>query len=214
MPSAETLGLFVVAALVLLAIPGPAVLFVVAQSIRHGRRAGVVGVVGLHVGTLVQVAAAAAGISALVVSSATAFSIVKYAGAAYLIFLGIQRLRARAEPLVGPGPGYEGPSLTRIFRRGVLVEVLNPKTAIFFFAFIPQFVDPSLGNVALQTTVLGLTFLGLGLITDSMWALAAGSAAGWLRRRPAVERVERWVTGLFFIGLGAATAVAGDGRER
>lgn len=210
MPSAETLGLYVVAAFVLLAIPGPAVLFVVAQSIRHGRRAGVVGVVGLHVGTLVQVAAAAAGISALVVSSATAFSVVKYAGAAYLVFLGIQRLRSRAEPIPGTG---EGPELGRIFRRGILVEVLNPKTAIFFFAFIPQFVDPSLGNVALQTTVLGLTFLCLGLVTDSLWAFAAGSAAGWLRRRPAVERVERWVTGLFFIGLGAATAFAGGERK-
>jgi threonine/homoserine/homoserine lactone efflux protein len=210
-PAAHTLALFAVAALALLAVPGPAVLFVISQSIRHGRRAGIVGVVGLHAGTLVQVAAAAAGISALVVSSATAFSVVKYAGAAYLVYLGIQRLVARSEPLAGDAGET---SLARIFRRGVVVEVLNPKTAIFFFAFIPQFVDPARGDVALQTTVLGLTFLALGLVTDSLWALAAGSAAGWLRRRPAVERVERWVTGLFFIGLGAATAFAGSERRR
>jgi threonine/homoserine/homoserine lactone efflux protein len=207
MPSATSYALFVLAALTLLAIPGPAVLYVVAQSIGGGRRAGFASVLGLHTGTLVHIAAAAAGLSALIVASATAFSVVKYAGAAYLIVLGVRRLTTR--PVEAVPDAVPDRDLRRLFRHGILVNVLNPKTALFFLAFLPQFVDRS-GHVALEVVVLGLTFLVLGLVTDSLWALGAGAAGERLRRSAVFPAVERWVSGTVFVGLGVATAVTGS----
>ena len=198
------------AAVALLAIPGPAVLFIVAQSIAHGRRAGLVSVLGIHAGSLVHVAAAAIGLSSLLVSSAEAFAAVKYAGAAYLVWLGVRRLlgRDRANLEVGSElqPG-------RLFRQAFVVNVLNPKTALFFFAFLPQFVEPSAGSVALQTVTFGLVFILLGLVTDGLWALAAGAAGGWLKGNTAFLRAERLASGAVLVGLGVATAVSGS-RER
>ncbi len=213
MPDPGTLILFAAAALVILVIPGPAVLYVVSQSVEHGRRAGLLSVVGLHCGTLVHVFAAAVGLSALLVSSATAFDVVRLVGAAYLIVIGLRALLARGvEQIEAPAPREMEPG--RIIRRGVLVEVTNPKTAIFFLAFLPQFVRPGHGPVALQMVVFGLTFLALGTITDGGWAIASGSAANWVRARPSIGRAQRTVTGCIFIGLGVATAIgAGDRRS-
>ena len=156
-PHSTALWLFGLTAVALLLVPGPAVLYVVVQSAEQGRRVGLASVAGIHLGTLVHVAAATVGLSALIVASAVAFSAVKYAGAAYLIYLGVRRLLARDE-VVEPGRRRE--SLRRAFARGIVVNVLNPKTALFFLAFLPQFVDPDRGGVWSQVLVLGLVFAG------------------------------------------------------
>ncbi len=161
-------------------IPGPAVLYIVGQSIDGGRRAGVVSVLGITTGTLVHIAAAAVGLSALLMSSAVAFNAVRYAGAAYLILLGIRRLLSRDEAVVVERPPR---TLRRAYTRGIVVNVLNPKTALFFLAFLPQFVDVSRGHVWLQIVVLGLTMAGLGLLSDGTYALVAGTVAERLRGR-------------------------------
>ena len=205
MAEPSTLLLFVAAALALLAVPGPAVLYIVAQSVDQGRRAGLVSMLGIHTGSLVHVAAAALGLSSLLVSSATAFQVVKYAGAAYLIFLGVRRLLTREDVGSPPRPR----SRARLFRQGVVVNVLNPKTALFFLAFLPQFVDVEGGHVGLQIVVLGLLFTALGLLSDGTYALLAGTLGGRLRRSRAFAHAQRWVSGTVYVGLGAATARPG-----
>ena len=212
MPGSSSLLLFVSAAVVLLAIPGPAVLYVTSRSIGQGRRAGFISALGIGVGTLVHAAAAAAGLSALLMSSAMAFSVVKYLGAAYLIYLGIQKLR-REESLE---PTQEAPrtKLSRVFGQGIVVNILNPKTALFFFAFLPQFVDASRGNVALQILFLGTLFAGMGIMSDSLWALFAGTVAQRLTRTSRWNRTQRYVSGGMLISLGVATALAGSGGKK
>lgn len=210
-PDAPAIGLFVVAALALLLVPGPAVLYVVARSIHEGRRAGLASVVGIHVGTLVHIAAATLGLSALIASSAVAFTAVKIAGAAYLIGLGLWTLFSRrAEPDVALGGER---NLRRAFAQGIVVNVLNPKTALFFLAFLPQFVDPNAAHPAVQIAFLGFLFAVLGLVTDSIWALAAGTAGGVLRRSRRFLRTQRYVTGTVYVGLGVATALAGSAED-
>jgi len=209
MPEVSTLALFTLAAITLLVIPGPAVLYIVTRSVDQGRAAGLASVCGVHAGTLVHVAAAALGLSALLVSSATAYHAVRWLGAAYLIWLGVRRLLARDEAAAaGPGPRRLG--LRRIFAQGVVVNVLNPKTALFFFAFLPQFVDTSRGSVPFQVLVFGVAFVLLGLLSDGAYAVAASAGAGWLRRRPGVARASRLVSGGVLIGLGVTTALAGS----
>jgi threonine/homoserine/homoserine lactone efflux protein len=204
----DRLALFVGAALALLLVPGPAVLYIVTRSIHQGRRAGLVSVLGIHLGTLVHITAATAGLSALLVSSASAFTVVKLAGAAYLIGLGLWTLVSRkAEAEVALGGERR---LRRVFAQGVIVNVLNPKTALFFLAFLPQFVDPSRGDAALQIALLGLTFAALGMVTDSIWAIAAGTAGDVLRRSRRFALVQRYVSGTVFVGLGVVTAFAGS----
>lgn len=210
-PDVSAVGVFVVAALALLLVPGPAVLYVVARSIHHGRRAGLASVIGIHVGTLVHIAAATLGLSALVVSSAVAFTAVKIAGAVYLVGLGLWTLFSRhAEPEGGLGGER---NLRRAFAQGIVVNVLNPKTALFFLAFLPQFVDPNAAHPALQIAFLGLLFAFLGLVTDSIWALAAGTAGGVLRRSRRFVSTQRYVTGTVYVGLGVATALAGSAED-
>jgi threonine/homoserine/homoserine lactone efflux protein len=206
MPDPATFALFVAAALALIVVPGPAVLYIVAQSVDGGRRAGLVSAVGIATGGLVHVVAAAVGISSLVLSSATAFSAVKYAGAAYLILMGLRRLLERDEARVQ----VRERGLRRIYGQGVVVNVLNPKTALFFFAFLPQFVDVEAGHVTTQLVVFGLTFVTLAVLSDSAWALVAGTGAGWLREHLSLQR---WVSGTVFVGLGLATAVSGGHRK-
>jgi threonine/homoserine/homoserine lactone efflux protein len=205
------LAVFAVAALALLVVPGPAVLYIVARSVHQGRRAGLASVLGIHVGTLVHVLAATIGLSALLVSSATAFTVVKLLGAAYLVFLGIRTLLGRdgslEEAPQGPTRGRR-----RDFAEGIVVNVLNPKTALFFLAFLPQFVDPDRGHASLQILLLGLTFMALGFVTDSLWALAAGTAGGVLRGSRRFVRAQRYVSGSVYLGLGVLTAFAGQHR--
>jgi threonine/homoserine/homoserine lactone efflux protein len=211
-PGAANLGLFVAAAVALLVIPGPAVLYIVARSVEQGRRAGLVSVAGIHTATLVHVFAAVVGLSAVLASSALAFAAVKYAGAAYLIWLGMRKLFSRAATAASPvvvsrRKGHE------LFREGFVVNLLNPKTALFFLAFLPQFIDLGRGHVPVQIAVLGLLFVLLGLVSDGCYAFAAGAAGDWLRRSRGWAVVERYVSGLVMIGLGMTAAVAGHGRK-
>jgi threonine/homoserine/homoserine lactone efflux protein len=210
-PDTASLAVFVVAALALLLVPGPAVLYVVARSIHEGRRAGLTSVLGIHVGTLVHIAAATAGLSALLVSSSVAFTVVKIAGAVYLVGLGLWTLFSR-RPEAEIALGGER-NLRRAFAQGIVVNVLNPKTALFFLAFLPQFVDPDASHPAVQIAVLGLLFALLGLVTDSLWAIAAGTAGGLLRRSHRFLRTQRYVAGTVYVGLGVATAFAGSAED-
>jgi threonine/homoserine/homoserine lactone efflux protein len=209
LPGWSDLLLFITAALILLFIPGPAVLYIVARSVEQGRRAGLASASGIATGTLAHVLAATLGLSALLLSSAIAYSAVKYAGACYLLYLGIKKFRERPamEDAARRVPALP---LRRIYAQGIWVQVLNPKTAIFFFAFLPQFVNPARGHVSLQFFVLGMIFILLGLSSDSVWALTAGSAAGWLRQNQAFIRNERYISGTVYLGLGMATAVSGS----
>lgn len=211
MPDAATFGLFLAAALALLIVPGPSVLYIVARSVDQGRVAGLVSVLGIELGALVHVAFAAVGLSALLASSAAAFTIVKWLGAAYLIWLGLRRLLARDDedaPLA-----IERRKLSRVLSQGVMVNVFNPKTALFFLAFLPQFVDPSRGPVGLQIVVLGITFVVLAFLTDGVYAVLSGTAAGWIRGRPGLRRGQRYVSGGVYLMLGAATAASGSGKD-
>jgi threonine/homoserine/homoserine lactone efflux protein len=202
---------FVVAALALLLTPGPAVLYIVARSMDQGRLAGLVSVLSIELGNGVHVLAAAAGLSAILLSSATAFALVKYLGAAYLIYLGVRRLLARQEAV--EAGRVERQSLRRIFYQGIVVAVLNPKTALFFFAFLPQFADPARGRLPLQFLALGGLFVAMAIVTDSLYALLAGALGGWLKNSRAFLLAERYVVGSVYIGLGVAAALGADSRE-
>lgn len=215
-PGAPSIAVFSVAAILLLLTPGPAVLYIVARSVEQGRVAGLASVCGITTGTLVHVLAASLGLSALLASSALAFAFVKYAGAGYLIYIGMRRLFSRAD---APEPSSDAPlelpvrSLGRLYRDGFVVNVLNPKTALFFLAFLPQFVDASRGAVTSQIAFLGLLFTLMGLISDGLYALVAGTAGRWVKRNAHYLRWERYITGSVFIGLGFTAAFAGNGRK-
>jgi len=168
-------------------------------------------VIGIHVGTLVHIAAATLGLSALIVSSAVAFTVVKVAGAVYLVGLGLWTLFSRrAEPEIALGGER---NLRRAFAQGVVVNVLNPKTALFFLAFLPQFVEVGAGHVWLQLLALGGLFVGIAMCSDALYALAAGTAGELLRRSPRFLGVQRWVSGSVFVGLGVVTALSGAHRS-
>ncbi len=210
--SHSSLLLFVSAALVLLAIPGPAVFYILGRSIGQGRSAGLVSALGIGVGTLVHTLAAAVGLSALLVSSAAAFSLVKYLGAAYLIHLGVQKLRHQES--FGLTDNAARSKLSRVFGQGIIVNVLNPKTALFFFAFLPQFVDPGRDKVATQILFLGTLFAVMGVLSDSLWALFSGTVAHRLRSNALWLRTQRYVSGSMLISLGVATAFACSGHKK
>src|ERR1700736_3224376 len=209
-PNATSIGVFSVAAILQLLTPGHGVLYIVARSVEQGRIAGLASVCGITTGTLVHVLAAALGLSALLASSALAFAVVKYAGAGYLIYIGVRRIFSRppAAPL-----GLPRRSLGRLYRDGFVVNLLNPKTALFFFAFLPQFVDPSRGAVAFQIAFLGLLFTLMGLMSDGLYALVAGTAGRWVKHKGHYLRWERYVTGGVFIGLGVTAAFVGNARK-
>jgi threonine/homoserine/homoserine lactone efflux protein len=208
MPSVSNLMVFSAAALALLLVPGPSVFYIVTRSVDQGRMAGFVSVLGVHTGTLVHLAAAVVGLSAVIVASSIAFTTVKYVGAAYLIYIGIRRLLEKDEEVVRTGPGPR--SLVRVYWQGVLVNLLNPKTALFFLAFLPQFVERGGEPVALQTTILGLLFVSLGMLSDGTYALVASGARQRLLTSPIFARRRRVVTGTIYIGLGVTAALAGE----
>jgi threonine/homoserine/homoserine lactone efflux protein len=211
MPTPSTIVLFASAALVLLLIPGPAVLYIIARGIQQGRPASLVSAMSVGVGNMGHATAATLGLSALLASSTLAFSVVKYVGAAYLLYLGIQTLLKRDES--GQAATWAPSPLSRIFHQGVLVSLFNPKTAIFFLAFLPQFVDPARGPVAGQVFLLGCLFVAMGLCTDSLYALLAGTLGGWLRESARFLRLRRYVTGTVYIGLGVTAALASPHRK-
>jgi threonine/homoserine/homoserine lactone efflux protein len=212
-PSLSTYAVFLATGLALLVVPGPAVLYVVTRSIEMGRAGGIASVAGITTGTVVHVSLAAAGVSSLILASTAAFDAVKYVGAAYLVFLGLRRLLTRG---VEEEIARETPPRTRqrAYRDGVVVNLTNPKTIVFIFAFVPQFVDVGAGHVWLQVLVLGLSFAALGFASDSLYALAAGSVANRLRDSPAIARFERWFGGGVLVGLGVAAAVWSPHRAR
>jgi threonine/homoserine/homoserine lactone efflux protein len=206
MPTASTLALFLLAATALAVVPGPAVAYIVTQSIDQGRRAGLVSALGVASGGVVHVAAATVGLSALIASSATAFTVVKLVGAAYLIVVGLRRI------LAGDGEEPESRALRaplrRVYRQGVIVNVLNPKTALFFLAFLPQFVDPDRGAVWPQVAVLGVVFVSVAVLSDVTYALVSDAIAGRIRRTGTGARMRRWLTGGVFVALGITAAAA------
>jgi threonine/homoserine/homoserine lactone efflux protein len=203
----SSLVLFMTGAMLLLLVPGPAVLYITSRSIGLGRAAGLVSAIGIAVGTLFHVAAATLGLSALLVSSASAFQLVKYAGAAYLIYLGIRTLRDG--DTADLDPSRERRSLRSIFGQGVLVNLLNPKTALFFLAFLPQFVDPARGHATLQIFELGVLFALMGWVSDSVWALLAGTFGAHFRGNVRLRGAQRKVSGGALIALGVASAFSG-----
>src|SRR5271163_4205889 len=205
--SPSSLLLFVTGAAILLVIPGPAILYIVSTSIAHGRSTGLVSVLGIVSGTLIHVAAATVGLSAILASSAMAFQFVKYVGAAYLIYLGIRTLRSGDTPSLDAASGDK--NLWRIFSQGVLVNLLNPKTVLFFLAFLPQFVEPARGHATLQIFQLGILFALMSWITDSGWAILAGAIGARLRGNARLHRAQRNISGGILIAMGLVAAFAG-----
>ncbi len=211
MPTIPNFSLFLVASLTLLLTPGPAVMYVVTRSVDQGRKAGLISVLGIQTGTFVHVLGAALGISALLLSSALVFDLVKYLGAAYLIYLGVRKLMTpvkREEIVV-----TQEKNLRATYLQGVVVAVLNPKTALFFLAFLPQFVDASQGQATLQTLMLGVSFLVMALVTDGTYAILSGTAGGWLKTSKWYLRFQRYVAGGVYVGLGLIAAFSGSNRK-
>lgn len=208
----STLALFMGATLVFLLTPGPAVFYIVARSIDQGRTAGFVSTLGLNTGSLAHVAAAAFGVSAVLMSSVMAFNLVKYLGVGYLIYLGVRKLLVREEEqTLHTRPPQK---LSQIFSQGVLVSILNPKTALFFFAFLPQFVDPARGSVTAQILLLGGIFVVMAFMSDSLYAMLAGTLGQWLRRNVRYLRWQRYFTGSAYIALGLGAALAGSNKSK
>jgi threonine/homoserine/homoserine lactone efflux protein len=200
-----SLALFLTATLALNLAPGPDMLYVSTRSLTQGRRAGVISALGIAAGTCVHMVAIASGLAVLLRALPLAYEIVRFAGAAYLIWLGVQALRGKAGPISGKPLDRE--SEWAVFRQGAITNILNPKVALFFLAFLPQFVDPARGSVALQIVVLGCLFNTSGTIVNIAVAYLAASAGRWLGARGHVERIFRWLTASVFIGLGLKLAL-------
>jgi threonine/homoserine/homoserine lactone efflux protein len=208
-PPTTHLLAFTLTAFLLIAVPGPSVLFTVSRALALGRVAGVATVAGNTAGVCVQVMAVAFGIGALAERSVLVFNLIKLGGAGYLIFLGIQAIRHRRRLAEALGTRLENKSIARIVTDGFVVGLGNPKVIVFFAAVLPQFVDRAAGHVTLQLLVLGALFAGIALISDSVWAVAAGSARAWLGRSPRRLELIGGTGGLAMIGIGTALAVSG-----
>lgn len=207
----SSLFLFITVASVLVFMPGPNTLYIIAQSVEQGRKAGIISSLGVQVGTLVHIVAAAFGLSALLLSSALAFGLVKYAGAAYLIYLGIKTLLTKEK--ADNSVEIEQKSLRKIFTQGIIVNVLNPKSALFFLAFLPQFVDIHKGSITLQILVLGLILMSLGLLSDTIYAMLSGSVGNMFRRNLRFLKIQRYFAGSIYLGLGVLTAFSGSNKK-
>jgi threonine/homoserine/homoserine lactone efflux protein len=203
MPEKTAFLTFLVAALALNFAPGPDMLYVIGRSLGQGRKAGVVSALGIFAGCWAHILAAAVGIAALLRSSPMAFNIVRYLGAAYLLYLGVKIIVQRSQLETQQLPQE---SLSNIFRQGVITNVLNPKVALFFLAFLPQFVDARRGSAALQILLLGFIFNAGGTLVNLGVAYAGGTLGDLLRRSPRFARAQQWLTGAVFIGLGARLA--------
>jgi len=204
MPDGAHLGAFVGAALVLAVLPGPGMLYVLARSLAGGTRSGLRSTAGTALGGMGHVLAATLGVSALIMASATAFEALRFAGAGYLVWLGVQTLRSAGMPLEPGGGGID-----RAFRQGVITELLNPKTALFFLTFLPQFVQPQRGPLAAQLLLLGTVSVLLNSSTDVLVAVLSGRLGILLRRSPRWWKRQRVSSGLLLIGLGGAAAATG-----
>ncbi len=208
MPPTESLLAFLLAGVVLVAVPGPSVLFIVGRALAHGRRAALTSVAGNTTGVMVIVVAVAFGVGAVAAASATVFSALRFAGAAYLVYLGVQTWRHRGDLAGAIGAPAASPD-RRVFWQGVAVGATNPKVLVLFVALLPQFTDPAAGSPAVQMLVLGLLFCVLAALLDSVWGLAAGAARDWLATSPSRLRAVGGTGGLLMIGLGATLALTG-----
>ena len=208
---ASTLVTFVAASAILVLIPGPAVFYIVSTGIGRGRRMALASMLGIETGTLFHVGAAAVGLSAVVANSVVAYSIVKYVGAGYLVYLGVKTLRERDEtaPIKIPG----ATSARVAFGRGVVVNILNPKVALFFLAFLPQFVNTARGSVASQLVFLGLLFVAVAVVIDGVYAMTSGTIGALLTRSARAARAQRTVAGVAYLALGASAAVTGSNAK-
>ena len=205
-----TLAAFVLASTVLAVTPGPGVVYIFARTLAQGRRAGLASVAGVALGNLGNAIGASIGLAALFAVSSLAFTVVKFAGAAYLVWLGIRAWRAPAATLATPA--FEAPRLGRIFRDGCVVALLNPKTALFFAAFLPQFIDPSASAIA-QSALFGAAFVAIAACTDTAYVLAAGAAAPALGTFGKARALGGYASALVYLGLGLFTALT-DPRPR
>lgn len=208
MPDANTILVVALASLVLVVMPGPAVIYILTRSVSQGRTAGLVSAAGVNIGSAIHVVAAVVGLSLLLASSAHAYTVVKWLGVAYLAWIGVRTLTSADTTFSTPETAPQ--SLRRIFTQGVLVNVLNPKVAIFFLAFLPQFVDQSSANPAMQTLILGMTLVSIGLLSDSVYALIGGGLGDLFRTRPGAARVTRLTAGITYLSLAGIAAVSGS----
>ena len=211
MPALSTIALFLLSALGLLLFPGPAVLYIITQSVAQGRRAGLASVLGIELASLTHAVAAALGLSALLLTSALAFSVVKYLGAAYLIYLGVRTLLLREERQ--QTPVQVSKSFSQLFAQGFLVNLLNPKTALFFYAFLPQFVDPTRGAIVGQILLLGVLYVLLASCTDSLYVLLSSTVGKFLTRKARLRHIQRYVAGSIYIVLGLIVAFTGSEKK-
>jgi threonine/homoserine/homoserine lactone efflux protein len=203
MPSLDSIVAFAIASLALLVIPGPAVLYVINRSISDGRSTALAAVAGLEIGNFMHVIAATLGLSAVIAASATAFGVVKWIGAGYLIYTGIRTLSRKPATF-----NQEQKTLTRrkSFTQGIVVNTFNPKVALFFLSFLPQFIDTEKGSTALQSLVLGSIFVLLGMCSDGLYAILASALRGPLLRGKSLPFVQRYVAGSVFVLLGVIAA--------
>lgn len=208
MPDAQTVLIVALASFVLVVVPGPAVIYILTRSVSQGRTAGLVSAIGVNLGSAFHVVAAVAGLSLLLASSAHAYMVVKWLGVGYLAWIGYRTLTTADEEFTETE--VQSHSLRRIFTQGVLVNILNPKVAIFFLAFLPQFVDPMSANPTLQTFVLGMTLVTIGLVSDSVYALIGGGLGDLFRRRPGAARVTRLTAGFTYLALAGIAAATGN----
>lgn len=207
MPDLTTIGLFALAAFTLSLIPGPDMIYVATRSVSQGRGAGLASLLGIYTGDLVHAFAAILGLSALIAASASALSIVKYVGAAYLVYLGIQTLLSKEETLLVQDK--EPAKFREIFYQGLVVNVLNPKIILFFLAFLPQFLDPAKGSLTLQIVFFSFLLIVVTLPVNLAVGLAGGLLGTWLRAKQGVQKASKWVAGCIYIVLGAVTAFTG-----
>ncbi|MEN8239162.1 MAG: LysE family translocator [Actinomycetota bacterium] len=207
MPDGTTILVVALASIALVVIPGPAVIYILTRSVSQGRNAGLVSAVGVNLGSSVHVLAAVAGLTVVLASSAAAYTVIKWAGVAYLAWIGVRTLMKDDEDFTQPQ--LEPTALRKIFIQGVLVNMLNPKVAIFFLAFLPQFVDADAPNATMQTLVLGMTLVFIGLVSDSLYALAGGTVGDALRRQPTVARATRLAAGSIYLALAGIAAFTG-----
>ncbi|OZC87165.1 lysine transporter LysE [Rhodococcus sp. 06-412-2C] len=212
MISAATAAAFALASIALIAVPGPSVLFTISRSLAYGRRGGLVNVLGNGLGQVPLVVAVAAGVGALVASSAVALTAIKFLGAGYLAYLGVQTIRHRNRASAAPDDKSAAVSKKRLLIQGFTVGVTNPKSIVFLVAILPQFVDPSRAHVPLQLGALGMIFIFVAISVDSIWALIAGGAREWFATSP--KRMSRMdgVGGGIMIGLGAVLLFSGNKR--
>ena len=213
MIDASRLAVFVLACIAIAVVPGPAVLYIVTRSVEHGRRAGAASAAGAASGAVIQTGIAAAGLAGVLLASETAFNVVKYAGAAYLCWMGLRRLMSKSIVELDPHAHTPEVPLRRLYAQGVVVNLLNPKVTLFLLAFIPQFVDEARGHASLQFLVFGGIFCGIGWSSDTTYAIVSGTAAQWLRRNRRFARMQRYVAGTVFVGLGVTAALTGSASK-